>query len=438
MPITPAAEPPVAPSAWSSREPVTALTSERLAVLVQRAATRAGEVLFTATPSAELDAIGSWQRLMDLAWAGQVRAVREAYDAVHGESAARGSFVADEVAMALGVSVRTGQSVLGEALGVTELPGLVEGVEDGVLSVRHVRAVLDVLCTTDLALHQQQLVVILALARFRGQTPGELRRLVTRLVLSVDLAAAEARKQVKNRRRNVRFTALGDDQASITATGPLAMVEAVRASLEATLPLEREKGDERSKDEREFDLMVELLTGSTTPGSWTASVVVPFSTATGGDLELAEVPGLGPVLPSTARELMDVAGETLRIAVDDEGAVLAVDRPGRSTDLAAFVGAPVVADLGSDAYRIPVRLRRFVQARDRTCTFPGCTGTAVTSDLDHRVPWPTGPTSSDNLHCLCRRHHRAKQAAFTVHLAPDGSTVWSTRGWQFVRRPLRW
>ena len=123
MPIAPAAEPPVAPSAWSLREPVTALTSERLAVLVQRAATRAGEVLFTATPSEQLDAIGSWQRLMDLAWAGLVRAVREAYDAVDGESAARGSFVADEVAMALGVSVRTGQSVLGEALGVTELPG---------------------------------------------------------------------------------------------------------------------------------------------------------------------------------------------------------------------------------------------------------------------------------------------------------------------------
>lgn len=252
MSIAPAADPPVAPSAWSLREPVTALTSERLAVLVQRAATRAGEVLFTATPSEELDAIGSWQRLMDLAWAGQVRAVREAYDAVDGESAARGSFVADEVALALGVSVRTGQSVLGEALGVTELPGLVEGVEDGVLSVRHVRAVLDVLCTTDLVLHQQQLVVVLALARFRAQTPGELRRLVTRLVLSVDLAAAEARKQVKDRRRNVRFTALGDDQASITATGPLAMVEAVRpgAALDGPRAVGRRRRDAADRRRR--------------------------------------------------------------------------------------------------------------------------------------------------------------------------------------------
>ena len=154
--------------------------------------------------------------------------------------------------MAIGVSVRTGQSVLGEALGVTELPGLVEGVEDGVLSVRHVRAVLDVLCTTDLVLHQQQLVVVLALARFRAQTPGELRRLVTRLVLSVDLAAAEARKQVKDRRRNVRFTALGDDQASITATGPLAMVEAVRpgAALDGPRAVGRRRRDAADRRRR--------------------------------------------------------------------------------------------------------------------------------------------------------------------------------------------
>ena len=163
--------------------------------------------------------------------------------------------------------------------------------------------------------------------------------------------------------------------------------------------------------------------------------MVPFSTGTGGELELAEVPGLGPVLPSTARELLDIAGETLRIAVDEQGAVVAVDRPASP---AAFALAPAIEDLGTDAYRIPARLRRFVQARDRTCTFPGCTTTAVTSDLDHRVPWPTGPTSADNLHCLCRRHHRAKQAVFTVTLAPDGTTVWTTRGWQFVRRPLRW
>lgn len=102
------------------------------------------------------------------------------------------SFLADEMALAFGLSVRTAQSVLGEALMVTDLPGLVEAVEEGLLSVRHVRAVLDVLGTADLELHQQQLVVVIALSRFRGQTAGELRRMVTRLVLSVDLAAAEA------------------------------------------------------------------------------------------------------------------------------------------------------------------------------------------------------------------------------------------------------
>jgi len=49
------------------------------------------------------------------------------------------------------------------------------------------------------------------------------------------------------------------------------------------------------------------------------------------------------------------------------------------------------------AYRIPGRLRRFIQARDRTCVFPGCTKDARGCDLDHRQPWPTGPTDGHNL-----------------------------------------
>jgi hypothetical protein len=41
-----------------------------------------------------------------------------------------------------------------------------------------------------------------------------------------------------------------------------------------------------------------------------------------------------------------------------------------------------------------------------------------------------------NLAPLCRRHHRAKQAVFTVLRLPDGTTRWITRGgWWFDRQP---
>ncbi len=41
------------------------------------------------------------------------------------------------------------------------------------------------------------------------------------------------------------------------------------------------------------------------------------------------------------------------------------------------------------------------------CVFPFCTRRARL-DLDHREPWPDGPTSSANLAPLCRTHHRMK------------------------------
>jgi hypothetical protein len=49
-----------------------------------------------------------------------------------------------------------------------------------------------------------------------------------------------------------------------------------------------------------------------------------------------------------------------------------------------------------------------VRARDKHCIFPGCLRAAKNCDIDHRVPYPEGPTSVDNLACLCRHHHRLK------------------------------
>jgi hypothetical protein len=86
-----------------------------------------------------------------------------------------------------------------------------------------------------------------------------------------------------------------------------------------------------------------------------------------------------------------------------------------------------------------MRLVRQIRSRDRTCTFPGCTRPATGADIDHRVPWPAGPTAEPNLHCLCRHHHRAKQARFAVARDPDGNTVWtSVTGMTYRRPPPDW
>src|SRR3954447_12582297 len=311
---------------WASRPVPTAMSPEKLAAWVDRSLSRTDGMLFTATPVEELDAIGRWQQLKDQAFAGQMREIVAAYNRA---GAAEREFAADEVGLAVGATSTTGGNLVHQALSIAELPGLLEAVEAGQLTERHVLAVLRELDKVVLSLEQRQAVVLVMLARFNGQAPGELARLVSRLILQVDRAAAAAREKKATAGRKVWFSREVDGQASVTACGPAAMIAAIRASLEATLPDDVEPGDERTNGAREFDLFVDLLTGGLQAGAWNAEVVVPFSVAEGGDLEVAEIPGLGPILPSTARDLLDGCDTITPIAVDDAGSVIAVGDPVR-------------------------------------------------------------------------------------------------------------
>ena len=62
-----------------------------------------------------------------------------------------------------------------------------------------------------------------------------------------------------------------------------------------------------------------------------------------------------------------------------------------------------------DRYEVPDRLAAQAAERDLTCVFPWCTRPAEACDTDHVIPYAEGgPTASDNLAPLCRRHHRLK------------------------------
>jgi hypothetical protein len=66
----------------------------------------------------------------------------------------------------------------------------------------------------------------------------------------------------------------------------------------------------------------------------------------------------------------------------------------------------------SPGYRPGVRLRHLVMVRNPTCTAPGCRRPAQACDLDHTIPYEQGGRTCEcDLGPLCRRHHRAKQAA---------------------------
>jgi hypothetical protein len=119
-----------------------------------------------------------------------------------------------------------------------------------------------------------------------------------------------------------------------------------------------------------------------------------------------------------------------RIAVVDEltGALLALtDAP----DLrrAATSGTGLGPPPPTDGYRPAARLDRYLRARDRRCRQPGCRRPVPTGgELDHRQPWPAGPTAAHNLAGFCTGHHRGKHQApgWTYDLQPDGTLTVTT------------
>ncbi|WP_198008407.1 HNH endonuclease signature motif containing protein [Leucobacter salsicius] len=142
--------------------------------------------------------------------------------------------------------------------------------------------------------------------------------------------------------------------------------------------------------------------------------LIAGTSGTGADVATLE--GYGPIGDEDATDIAAHATCWEKVSVDaDTGTVLTVD-----------------------TYRPSAAQRRFLGARDLHCRFPGCRASLAWCDIDHTIDaaWG-GPTSSDNLGHLCRRHHTLKHATpWTVTQDQNGVFSWvSPTGRTFVDRP---
>jgi 5-methylcytosine-specific restriction endonuclease McrA len=148
----------------------------------------------------------------------------------------------------------------------------------------------------------------------------------------------------------------------------------------------------------------------------------------------------------TDPEFEDDSG-TLRLArVEETGTVVTADQ------VAAWCRAPAtttitvkpVIDLADRVhvaqYEVPDRIAERTDLRDVHCVFPYCTRPARRCgkgcDKDHIRPWHRGgPTATDNIAALCRRHHRLKtHTAWDYTPVEDATYLWtSPHGLRFVR-----
>ena len=75
--------------------------------------------------------------------------------------------------------------------------------------------------------------------------------------------------------------------------------------------------------------------------------------------------------------------------------------------------------------------RRALAARDKGCSFPGCSRTHAWAEVHHIIDWlHGGGTDLTNLVLLCRYHHRHfQQAGWKIQMNTDGIPEWIPPAW---------
>ncbi|SFI51053.1 MULTISPECIES: HNH endonuclease signature motif containing protein [Microbacterium] len=263
-----------------------------------------------------------------------------------------------------------------------------------------------------------------ALDRARSTTPGRLAPLVRTFAERCLDRSLDERAEGARERRRVEVNDLPDGMAELVATLPATLAHGIhdRLSRQARCVIDARDGDAdadaRTVEQVRADVFTDLLL-TATPDACVGGeglgeiraivqVTLPVLTMVGRSEEPALLAGYGPIDADTARELAGGATGWERVMTSPfTGDVLAVDR-----------------------YRVPAGLQRFLRARDEHCRFPGCRRPVWRCDLDHtRDAARGGPTRSDNLAHLCRRHHTLKHAsAWSVEQISPGVLVWTSPG----------
>ncbi len=294
-----------------------------------------------------------------------------------------------------------------------------------------------------------------------------LHRFTRRARHEVATRDATATTRIHRRRldqRAIRMHANDAGTADLVSTHDAVHAAAVMTSLTHAAQTARRHGDPRTLDQLRADIALTRMLGHPRTGDQArdrggpapeqptepaiATEVVIHATAAELQAIVGGLPGTGGqitgygTLPQTtliAALAQVAAGHTPRATTPITGtaAVAAALRttataPGTSPTTLRWHRRDRPPGSNPDRYVPSARLAQWIRDRDRHCRFPGCGQHARYCDLDHRTPFdPNDPhggrTTADNLHALCRHHHRLKhRGGWKVRHNPDGTTTWTS------------
>jgi Domain of unknown function (DUF222) len=402
-------------------------------------------------------------------------------DATRAREAGVSEFAAVPLGMAMGVSQKSADIRLHEALALDDrLPRTLAALAAGIVGMPAVRVLVAETTLLDAAgagevesrvlnhlggkTHpdlgrstpaQISALPVAEVARMAGfATSTVVRRVARRAVTQIDADAVRQRLKAAPLGRRIDLTPsyAGDGMAWVGSFLTEARAWAAYARVCGVADRSSDPEDPRTVEQVRADVFYDLLMGvphpspagdpddddPDDPGHDDPGHDDPRGSDPGGSDNGARVPWSGPVgVPVNLTILIDAQGVAEapgygpipRRTVD---ALIELSKCTGGTvktvvvDPVSCPGHP--AGGPADPHDPPPGMRRAVQLRDLTCVFPGCATAATRCDLDHTVPWPHGPTCPCNLGPLCRRHHRLKthDPGWTLTNHGDGSFTWTT------------
>jgi hypothetical protein len=365
----------------------------------------------------------------------------------------------EEIAAALRISPNTAQHRIDTAtLLVHHLPETTRALADGSISTAHANAIARESAPLIYGGADKTIIAKIeakALASAEFSTPNQIAVAMRKAVAQATPQELEERFASAREERKVISYPERDGMATISALLTAPDARLVMRSLELKIRESQERAG--SADQRRADAFVQFFTEEPLQNM---TRVAPPSAAQSFQSATARTSGVENVSTSEADSIALVRPQaseksarknsamTINVIVDLPTLLGLAENPAElsgygpipatlARELAAshqwrrFISDPITGELlevGREKYQPPAALIEFINARDKTCRFPGCRRAAELSDIDHAIPWDEGgQTSPANLGALCRRHHRLKtHGGWKISSNADGSCTWTS------------
>lgn len=328
---------------------------------------------------------------------------------------------ADEIRAALPLTRRAAEIQLDLAWRlVKRIPAVWEALQSGDIDLPRARVILDRTDHLDESIARDIAARILTEAS--ELTTGQIRGRLDRLCVEAD--PDEAAKRYEKRVEDRRVEAHRQPEGTADLVGmnlPGDRVAAIMDRLTRIARKRRGRNESRSMDQLRADAFLELLEGchrQSEPDSRPmVDIRIELPTLLGLDEKAGEIPGWGPIISDVARRVVERQAEgQWRVVVTDPDS------------------GNILWD-GTTRRRPSAEQRRWVEARQTTCVFPGCRHPARTSDIDHAIEVSEGgQTLVRHLEPACRHDHGLRhQGGWSLEQPLPGRYVWtSPRGHTYV------